>query len=213
LEEAMNVARLSGLAACAWAALACAIPSEAGPIGPGAFGPGALLEGFTGLGLPLDNAAPLVVGGNSYSTDNGRFRYYDFSFAGCTGECIGTDTELGFIDAVFGSAVYRAGGYVSVGFYSWSATVSFYDMTNALLGSLLLSGGASAPAFAGWEHPGLIARMRVTDTASNTAIILLDNVTTESPSTSPVPEPTALTFLGLGLAGLAVRRGSRMRRG
>jgi hypothetical protein len=206
----MKSQHLSGLVIFLWAILACTVPSGAGAIGPAAFGPGAVIEGFTGLGLPLDNAAPRVIGGNTYSTNDGKFRYYDFSYAGCTGECIGTNSELGFMDVAFASPALRVGGYVSVD-YDWSATVSFFDGTSTLLGSLLLGGGASVAAFAGWEDAGLIARMRVTDTASNSRITMLDNVITESQSTSPIPEPTTLTCLSLALAGLAARRGARIR--
>ncbi len=199
---------LSALAASMAAPVAYAIP-----IGPGAFGGGSVVTTFDGLGLPtFSNPTPLVVGGNTFTTDDGIFRYSVFGgISDCVAnECIGNDTDTGFIDVVLGAPAFRVGGWVSgASPQNWSIRTDFYNLANVLLGSVNLL-NVPTPAFAGWEDAGGIGRVRFTDLIQNNRIELLDNFTTESRNV-PVPEPTILLLMGMGLAGLGFARRRRQK--
>ncbi len=187
------------LALLAWATL-----GEAASIGPGAFVSPTTVT-YDGLGLPFFNATPIVIAGDTYTTDDGRLRYFT-SFGGCTGtNCIGNDTDGGFIDVVLGGSVQRLGAFFGVDDSTWAADVSFFNAANILLGTVSISGNPSAFGFAGWEDVGGISRMRVVDTLTNSRVIVMDNLLEESGSRS-VPLPPSLWLLGGSIPVLLVGR-------
>jgi len=187
------------LALLAWATL-----GEAASIGPGAFVSPTTVT-YDGLGLPFFNATPIVIAGDMYTTDDGRLRYFT-SFGGCTGtNCIGNDTDGGFIDVVLGGPVQRLGAFFGVDDSTWAADVSFFNAANILLGTVSISGNPSAFGFAGWEDVGGISRMHAVDTLANSRVIVMDNLMKESGSRS-VPLPSSLWLLGGSIAALLVGR-------
>lgn len=193
----------------------------AGIIGVGDFGPGTSIVNYEGLGLVPGsfNFTPLVIGGDTYTVLQnpgpfGSLTIANFGFPGqgpMQGLALATSH---FIDIVFATPVFRAGGNVAE-FLPWSASVSFFDESDALLGTVDLSGlNYPTAGFAGWEaDSGLIRRMRITSTStSNIALMVVDNLMKEaSPSVAPVPEPASLATWGLGAIVMATL-GRRLRK-
>jgi len=187
------------LALLAWATL-----GEAASIGPGAFVSPTTVT-YDGLGLPFFNATPIVIAGDTYTTDDGRLRYFT-SFGGCTGtNCIGNDTDGGFIDVVLGGSVQRLGAFFGVDDSTWAADVSFFNATDTLLGTVSISGNPGSFGFAGWEDVGGIGRMHAVDTLTDFRVIAMDNLMKEAGSRS-VPLPSSLWLLGASIAVLLVGR-------
>lgn len=142
---------------------------------------------FDGLRLTFFNPSPLAVDGHTVATDNGMFRYLPLGSADClANECIGTHNDLGYLDIHLGQPMRRAGVWVG----SSAATVYFFDETDAQLGSVDVTPVAGQTMdFAGWEATsGLIGRIRVTDTESNTKVVTVDNLMVEDSSAEPVPD-------------------------
>jgi hypothetical protein len=169
------------------------------------------VDTFDGLGLPAIGSAPLTRPYGSYTTDNGTIRYFAFGPGICiANECIGSNTDKGYLDLVFTVPVLRAGGFVARS----SATITFYDETNQMIGSINAPG--PAPAFVGWQaDSGLISRIHIQDTETNLAITTLDNLTYEfgessiPQSDTPEPATTAMIGGGLMLVALARRKATR----
>ncbi len=136
----------------------------------------------------------------TYTFAGGSFRYGAFG-GGIVGEGLGTNTGTGSFDLVLATPTLRAGALVAIS----ASTVSFFDASDNLLGTLLTTGAM----FAGWEDAALIKRIHFDDTSNPTSILAIDNVTIEA-----VPEPSTLCLVGLGLvgAGIARRRGTKLPR-
>jgi hypothetical protein len=165
----------------------------AGQIDPSGF-VSPVVDTYEGLGLPFDNAAPIVINGNTYGTDDGTLRYAGFSVC-FSGSCIGNNTDTGYIDIVLGTPTLRAGGYVSLGS---NGNVTFFDQSDALLGTVPID--TDAATFAGWQaDSGLIARMRITENNLNSQIVVFDNLTVEGGG-SGVPEPGSFVLAAATLA-------------
>ncbi len=155
----------------------------AGQIGTGGFVNPSIVD-YNGLGLPQNNTAPIVLGGNTHTTDNNVLRYDPFGTNNCVdGECIGSDTDTGYIDIVLATPVLRAGGWVGIS----SGNVQFFNESDVLLGTVSVTPvNGSTMVFAGWQaDTGLIMRIRITDIERNSYIITFDNLTVEAPASVP----------------------------
>ena len=182
--------------------------AHAGMIGIGGFSGGETVTTFDALGLPFNNAAPLVFDGNTYTTDDGTIRYTEpNSFeADCNGECIGSNTDLGYIDVVLGAVYHRVGARVGGSTTTYGGIVDFFGIGDVLLGSINYGNNAGM-VFTGWEDFGGITRVRFHDTAANGRIVHLDALRFER--AQAVPLPSRLALLGLRLVALGVRRRQR----
>jgi hypothetical protein len=151
---------------------------------------------YNGLGLPNDSTTPIVIGTNTYTTDNSDLRYYAFGANACVSdECIGSDTDTGFIDIVLNTPTLRAGGWVGFS----SGNVQFFDQNDVLLGTVpVVAVPYVSMSFAGWEaDTGLIKRIRINDTTTNFYIISFDNLTTEQQQQQPATVVPTMTEWGM----------------
>lgn len=175
----------------------------AGQIGIGDFSGSETVTTFNSLGLPVKNSTPIVFDGNTYTTANGRLRYGNFgSGSGCSGECIGTNSDLSFLDVVLSSPATRVGALAGITTASGTGFAEFFSVADVLIGTVNINGFG----FAGWEDLGGISRMRYTDTASNGQIALMDDFRFEGRVDGQIPEPVSLALMGLGLAGIGYQR-------
>jgi len=187
------------------AVLLSPMAANAGPIGIGDFSGGETVTTFDALGLPFNNATPLVFDGNTYTTDNGIIRYTEpNSFnADCNNECIGNNSDTGYIDVVLGGVYNRVGALIGGAQTSYNGFVDFFGLGDALLGTVNYGNNAGL-VFTGWEDlAGGITRVRFHDTASNGLIVHMDDFRFEAVA---VPEPGTLALLGLGLLGMGAAR-------
>ena len=185
---------LRAVSACV---LAIALPVNAAQIGLGDFDGSETITTFDALGLPFSSTTPLVIDGNTYTTDSGTLRYFAF-VESCTNECIASESESGFIDIVLGTPSTQVGALVGVGANTPSSgSMEFFSTTDALLGAITYS-GQTIMQFAGWEDAVGIGRVRLTDTAADGLIILMEDFR----FASAVPIPASVWLFGSGLLGL-----------
>jgi hypothetical protein len=164
------------------------------------FSPAAVVQTYDGLNLIGSPATPLVIGADTYASNNGLARYLGGEALGTTGGAFGTQSELGWVDITLATPALRAGMDVGLNF-PWTIDVSFFDASNSLLAALRLSGEANQPQFAGWQSDNaLIRRVRVADPKTDNLIVAFDDFIQE------VPEPNALGLVVMAGALPAARR-------
>jgi hypothetical protein len=177
--------------------------ADAGQIGAGDFDGSAQITTFNGLGplVPTVRPAPLEIDGHTINTDDGEYRYINSTFCAFDGECIGTDTGLGFLDIVLAASYAKAGAYVAgAQAAGYSIRAEFFDASDVLLGTFDVNNAANRDfIFAGWEDTTVgVARMRFTDLNDVGEIEILDDLTVQT----VVPEPSTALLTCLGLMGL-----------
>jgi hypothetical protein len=170
------------------------------PIGIDDFGPAVVIEDYENLGLGTSQRTPRVIGNATYNSDDGFIRVAQFGPAlGTSGYAIGLNSTIGWLDIELHQPVHRAGLVFGLD-WPWAGSVQFFDTQDNLLGEVFQSvdNRVDRGRFAGWEVDtgGLIARLRVNDTADPGHIIAVDNLHTEL-----IPEPATLT-LALAVGGL-----------
>jgi hypothetical protein len=198
------------------AVLVCALAGSApaAQIVEAVFGAGKIVDEYQGLGglFPLScggtacQTTPMAIHGNTYQTSaaDGFFLRY-LTSQPCDGdiECLDTDSDLGVVDVTFPVPYLRAGIWAN-NFQGSSILYEFFASDNSLVGS------AVSAAFVGWEDPGGIQRIRVTDQSSNQTSMLVDHLIVEQPLATVTPEPAAVTLFVAGACLLAiVRRNGR----
>jgi hypothetical protein len=190
-------------------------PVLSAQIGIADFSSNAILETYQGLPLldfnpnGISNVTPLVIGGNTYTTDNSLIRYANVgSRAGGSGYGLVTGSDLGYIDILFGTAVNLAGIGAGLGeALTWK--VEFF-VGGSLLASVTQS-TLGPGVFIGWDAgTEKITSLRVTDLSDNNRTITVDNLRTEI--VSPVPLPAALPLFAAGLSAMGFMGWRRKRR-
>jgi len=203
----MNTKLLGAVAALAlFAAGNSAVRADS--IGIGGFGPTASLTDLDNIGNCCGAAftAPLTVGIYTFTTDDGLLRYNAIGFNNSPN--LANNTDLGFIDIAIasGANVTKFGflvGLAGAG-QPHQETVSFFDTSNVLLGSIGVSSGGGLQ-FVGWENAAGVGRALVTDTLINSSVVTVDNLLSESPVSSVPLAPSWVSQLtGLGLLGMLV---------
>lgn len=175
--------------------------APAGQIGPDAFTSAASVQDFETLyGGTTSYTAPLVVGGDTYDSDDhalkssGKFG----PLIGRSGVAISHLVEAGdpgdaFIDITLAYPVLRAGLYVGYEF-AWTAEAQFYNASDTLLGTISLSGGGDDSSFAAWQtDDGLIAHVRVVDQGGSHNQLIIDDLVRE------VPEPASILSVSIAV--------------
>jgi hypothetical protein len=189
---------------------------SAAQIGISDFSSNAILETYEGLPLinyvpgATSNVTPIVIGGNTYTTDNNQIRYADIgSSAGGSGFSLLTGSDLGYIDILFGTPVNLAGITAGIGAaITWK--VEFF-VGGSLLASIMQSTLGPGGVFIGWDAGSAkITSLRVTDLSSDGVTIAVDNLRTEI--ISPVPIPAALPLFAAGLGAMGFMGWRRKRR-
>jgi hypothetical protein len=178
-----------------------------------AFGAGKIVDDYNGLGglFPLScggtpcQSTPMTINGNTYRTSagDGFFLRY-LTTQPCDGDatCLNTFSDLGFVDITLPFPYFRAGIWAN-NFNGDTILYEFFAANNSLIGSVVSS------AFVGWEDPGGIQRIRVTDQAANSTSMLVDHLLVEGPLATTAPEPgsTMLLVAGAGLLATVRRNG------
>ncbi|HYE21205.1 MAG TPA: hypothetical protein VEA69_22355 [Tepidisphaeraceae bacterium] len=173
------------------AAVLCGLmPLElmAGPISASGFGAGAVVEGYESMHPGGNVSVPMVLNGHTYTSDGAQVSSHinGGPKVGATGNALSTITDLAYIDVALASPAFRVGVFAGSDSTPGLPKVEFFDSSDALLATLF----PGPSLFVGYETGGnAIARIRITDTASDGLPVLLDNLTIE------VPEPAVVGLL------------------
>lgn len=189
-------------------AMAAASAAQAGQIGVGDF----TSPTIVGFGSPNPTAtipAPLTIGPATFTDANGsNLRWWapGNGYNDCIGGCVTTDsgppTALN---------VALSGGYSLAGLYvgqatPYSLTVSFFDASSNLLGSVVAAGASDGVTFAGWRSDA--AKIASISIAASQADGFVVSAQSGYFQANAVPEPAAWAMMigGFAMAGAALRR-------
>ncbi len=164
---------------------------------------GSGLIDFTGT--PTQNASSFSFGDITFSTTGGTLRIAPFGEGGSgwmgSGQTLTTrdTTAPSSLTIDFGTSVSAFGMNWGAANPSWS--VDLYDTSNSLLESLVFLGGSTGASFS--EFYGAsnldIARVELTTIGGGFDWVIVDDFQYVTSGVSPVPEPSPLALLGLGL--------------
>jgi hypothetical protein len=176
--------------------------AEAGQITLADFSPTAIVQDFEGMGTGSAFSTPLLFAGNTYDANGGLLDHSSKlgPVIGRSGVAISSRTAAtggppAFIDIAFSDAALRAGIYVGEQF-AWAADVHFFDVTNALVGTIHLTGNGEDSHFAAWQADGgWIKRIQVINTANENRIVVDDLI-------QEVAEPASGVLVFSAIVGL-----------
>jgi hypothetical protein len=166
-----------------------------------------IIEEFESFSGSLFPATPISVNGVTYTSNNGFLRFFPNTdaFLNCFGGCITTDTENGFIDAIFDTTFNRVGAFLGAFAGPNSASASFFSESDNLLGTVSFSGLPAGDEFVGFESLAGIKRVRFQDLAAQNAVLSIDRLHREN--IAAVPTPALLPgLIGLGIGVIRKRK-------
>ncbi|ODS32896.1 MAG: PEP-CTERM motif protein [Candidatus Scalindua rubra] len=190
------------------------VSAHAVPIGIGDFSGSETVETFS-PGFAA-STSPVIHNGVTYSSlgSDSSLISAENNWGGFFSNIPGASQDIAFNDNVaqsliridFSMPVNRVGMLLSTNLVTtWTLTAfdnsfSFLESTTATMPSI------SNAVFVGLEIVQNIARIEISESFNNNnQISLLDDLRFEATAAEPIPEPTTIALLGIGLAGLGGR--------
>ncbi len=186
----------------------------AGPIGIGDFA-SPVIQGFGNPSPTALASQPLSIGPVTFtSTSSTSLQWWAANnvHLDCIGGCVANNSSgVGNLIVTLDGEYDLAGLYVGQA-TAFSLTVSFFDASSNLLGSVAASGPGDGVAFAGWEDTQFgVKRIVISNSASNGFVVAAQSGYFQREAVTSVPEPSTSAVALLALALLGASRASRPR--